>query len=393
MTNTDRLTEIRGRAASTWCGAQLAGQTCTLPPGPHPQWRHRDGDFWWDQVRPLPVTDAELAHILADRDLLLAEVERLTNANTELDHALDQVIKERDDHHDVADKLAYAIAPAEIIGEHSSGNDPWQNALDHVTPAGEADRLRAALASMRETLRKESKRADDAIAREEAAEQHAEEVRVTALNQAADKAEGIGNNHLTAAETPEGNAAFRIADEIRRLAAEDDRPTPTPQHWTAEREEEIRARLAAVDERWASRRDLSGRYTIVHNPRATLTEGFTDDGNVAYLERADGETRTYQRARFIADAPAAVHDLLTELDRTRKQRQLLLEQIRQKDAASGQGDHALKEFLAAPTPCSRPNVCEDGGDSCDHHERERAHAEGEHALCGDECDLHTGGAR
>jgi hypothetical protein len=37
------------------------------------------------------------------------------------------------------------------------------------------------------------------------------------------------------------------------------------------------------------------------------------------------------------------------------------------------------------TPCSQPNPCEDGGDPCDRHEREQAHAEGEHAFCGDEC--------
>jgi hypothetical protein len=38
-----------------------------------------------------------------------------------------------------------------------------------------------------------------------------------------------------------------------------------------------------------------------------------------------------------------------------------------------------------PTPCSVPNVCEDGGDPCTTHEREQAHAEGDHGLCGAEC--------
>ncbi|MGW2861889.1 hypothetical protein [Streptomyces sp. NPDC001205] len=37
-----------------------------------------------------------------------------------------------------------------------------------------------------------------------------------------------------------------------------------------------------------------------------------------------------------------------------------------------------------PTPCSIPNPCEDG-ELCARHEREQAHAEGEHAFCGDEC--------
>jgi hypothetical protein len=36
-------------------------------------------------------------------------------------------------------------------------------------------------------------------------------------------------------------------------------------------------------------------------------------------------------------------------------------------------------------PCSQPNPCEDGGDPCTVHEREQAHAEGDHGLCGSEC--------
>jgi hypothetical protein len=35
------------------------------------------------------------------------------------------------------------VAPIEVIGEHSSGNDPWVNALDMVTPAAEVDRFRS----------------------------------------------------------------------------------------------------------------------------------------------------------------------------------------------------------------------------------------------------------
>lgn len=41
---------------------------------------------------------------------------------------------------------------------------------------------------------------------------------------------------------------------------------------------------------------------------------------------------------------------------------------------------------AAVTPCWPPyNPCEDGGESCERHERETSHADGEHELCGDEC--------
>ena len=59
------------------------------------------GDRWWEST---PA--AEQATMDA-----LREVEKLT---------------------DVADRLAAAIAPPEVLGEHSSANDPWRNALDHA---------------------------------------------------------------------------------------------------------------------------------------------------------------------------------------------------------------------------------------------------------------------
>jgi hypothetical protein len=43
-----------------------------------------------------------------------------------------QIIKERDYFEEWADKLAYAIAPVEIIGEHSNVNNPYQNALEYL---------------------------------------------------------------------------------------------------------------------------------------------------------------------------------------------------------------------------------------------------------------------
>nr|WP_023596477.1 hypothetical protein [Pandoraea pnomenusa] len=50
---------------------------------------------------------------------------------------LGQVIDERDQYHDAADKLAGAIAKhfGVEIGEHSNLNCPWQNALDHIAQA------------------------------------------------------------------------------------------------------------------------------------------------------------------------------------------------------------------------------------------------------------------
>lgn len=48
-------------------------------------------------------------------------LEQLTHENT---------VDQRDRAEEWADKLAYTIAPQSTIGEHSSGNNPWANALD-----------------------------------------------------------------------------------------------------------------------------------------------------------------------------------------------------------------------------------------------------------------------
>lgn len=45
------------------------------------------------------------------------------------------LIQERDRLEVMCDDLAAAIAPADVLGEHSSGNDPWRNALDYADTA------------------------------------------------------------------------------------------------------------------------------------------------------------------------------------------------------------------------------------------------------------------
>ncbi|MGW6262405.1 hypothetical protein [Streptomyces sp. NPDC055085] len=41
------------------CGDQLTEWTCTLPPGPHPEWRRRDdiNGAWWTQSRISPYSN------------------------------------------------------------------------------------------------------------------------------------------------------------------------------------------------------------------------------------------------------------------------------------------------------------------------------------------------
>lgn len=86
----------------------------------------------------LMPTRADAVHHIADAVLptvqahVAAEVER---ARAEADKELDEALRERDETEAIADRLAYSIAPQEVIGEHSSGNFPWLNALD-LAPKG-----------------------------------------------------------------------------------------------------------------------------------------------------------------------------------------------------------------------------------------------------------------
>ncbi|ONK09266.1 hypothetical protein [Streptomyces sp. MP131-18] len=78
----------------------------------------------------------------------LVEVERLRASNAELERVSDEALAERDALHDRLDEMAAAVAPIEEIGEHSSHNDPWANALDLITPAAEVEQMRARVAEL-----------------------------------------------------------------------------------------------------------------------------------------------------------------------------------------------------------------------------------------------------
>lgn len=66
-----------------------------------------------------------------------ADNQRLRAINESLDKQLEEVMTERDEYHDMADKLANAIAHHLLveIGEHSSSNCPWMRALDAIENA------------------------------------------------------------------------------------------------------------------------------------------------------------------------------------------------------------------------------------------------------------------
>lgn len=86
------------------------------------------------------ITDL-LAHIAALKAQVAAE-----------EKVVEQVIDERDQAQEWADKLAHAIG-GDAIGEHSNMNNPWQNALDIAEAAeAEAAALRAKVARLEGAL-------------------------------------------------------------------------------------------------------------------------------------------------------------------------------------------------------------------------------------------------
>ncbi|QOD65838.1 hypothetical protein HGK82_22365 [Ochrobactrum sp. MT180101] len=76
--------------------------------------------------------DANVLRLVRSQTEELLAAERAKLTKEEADHT--RSLEERDRYHDVADKLAHAIADRyqSDIGEHSSVNDPWQNALNLI---------------------------------------------------------------------------------------------------------------------------------------------------------------------------------------------------------------------------------------------------------------------
>lgn len=114
-------------------GAEWIGETCR------------------GRVEGLAQDRADAAFVAAARTdvpALLAEVRRLRAELAAETRLHSGTIDDRDRAQDMADKLAYAVAPEEVIGEHSSMNCPWENALDLITPMAEVDKLRQQVAAV-----------------------------------------------------------------------------------------------------------------------------------------------------------------------------------------------------------------------------------------------------
>ena len=114
----------------------------------------------------LEVSHAHAAQLV--RDLLAkdaakdAEITRLKLENAKDARAHLGTIDERDAAQEAADELAYAIAPLEVIGEHSNLNDPWRNAVEALDV--EREQHAEALGRMQVSFSAEEQRADDAEA-------------------------------------------------------------------------------------------------------------------------------------------------------------------------------------------------------------------------------------
>jgi hypothetical protein len=83
-----------------------------------------------------------------------------------------------------------------------------------------------------------------------------------------------------------------------------------------------------------------------------------------YADRSTWSTATYDSGNEKALHEIAL-GLKAELDRVRQQRKFLLDQIAKKGAASGAGDLALAEFLAAG-PVEETHVVADDSDDPEH---------------------------
>jgi hypothetical protein len=76
-------------------------------------------------------------HLLAAAEKLRAAISQTHQENSEVEKEMAQIIAERDNYHEWADKLADAIGThlGKDVGEHSNCNNPWAEALSALEQA------------------------------------------------------------------------------------------------------------------------------------------------------------------------------------------------------------------------------------------------------------------
>jgi hypothetical protein len=140
--------DIAADLHDTGTGYRARREICRLEDEPldndpaHKEWTAEED---WAQVQ---ADAAFVAHAREDVPALLAEIRRLKAALAREERLHGDTIDDRDRASDMADKLAYAVAPEEVIGEHTADNSPWANALDLITPKAEVDKLRDRVAEL-----------------------------------------------------------------------------------------------------------------------------------------------------------------------------------------------------------------------------------------------------
>jgi hypothetical protein len=99
---------------------------------------------WCSDRNLLKRMDSDLATDIAYQVAALLFTHPAPNKPLESDKDFCQAIAERDEYHDMADKLAEGIALHfdGDIGEHSSSNSPWDRALDLLDSAACAETMR-----------------------------------------------------------------------------------------------------------------------------------------------------------------------------------------------------------------------------------------------------------
>jgi hypothetical protein len=132
----------------------MADTTCWTPE----KWASdvSTADAWSSKERDA-MDPEDTAGRLADAvECAAARIRDLERRLAEEEQSHEITISSRDRAEEWADKLAYAVAPIEDVGEHSNLNSPWSNAYDLLTSAAEVDRIKAdrdALASQLADLR------------------------------------------------------------------------------------------------------------------------------------------------------------------------------------------------------------------------------------------------